>query len=267
MSIIEVKNLSCQRGAKNILKDINWRVNEQEHTLILGLNGSGKTTLLAAVSGYVGYTSGEVKLWNTLLTEENVLEQRRQVSFVSKSYFDRCYRKENTLNIVLSGLYGQLSERFGLTSADVVRAKRLLRGFGLRRKMDYPYDLLSQGQQQSVLICRALMVKPKLLLLDEPYSGLDLIARQFFLNMVEQIGEESKATIICVTHYMEEILPLFSHVVLLKKGMIYSQGRAKDVLTNNNLSGFFGENTTVYWQDGRFRLKIAAKHTAERIWQ
>lgn len=268
MSVLETKKLCIKRGVKNILKDIDWKIEDKEHTVLFGLNGCGKTTLLAAVSGYMGYTAGEVKLWGSNLCEDNALSLRRQIGFVSNSYFERCYKRENILSIVLSGCYGQLAERYDVTKENVLRAKHLLCSFGLRKKMDYPYDLLSRGQQQRVLIARALMVEPKLLLLDEPCSGLDMMAREFFLNTIEQIGQESRATIVCVTHYEEEILPLFSQVVLLKEGMIHSQGEKKKVLTSENLSDFFGEQTRVYWNEERVQIRMLKTYQADRsIWQ
>jgi len=268
MNVLEVQNLYSKRGIKNILKDISFSVGTKEHTILFGLNGCGKTTLLATIAGYMGYTSGEIKLWDQLMTEENTVSLRRQVGFVSNSYFDRCYRKENILSIVLSGLYGQLGERYSVSKYDAQRAKRMLKNFGLKEKMDYPYDLLSRGQQQRVLIARALIAKPKLLLLDEPYTGLDVMARQFFLNTIEQIALESDTTIICVSHYEEEILPIFTKALLMKNGVISKQGDIKSVFSNDILTDFFEKKTQVDWNENRMHFKISNSYHADKmIWE
>lgn len=268
MDVIATENLLVKRGVKNILNNINLNIKSKEHTILFGLNGCGKTSLLATLSGYMGYTSGEIRLNDELLTEHNVLSLRRQIGFVSNSYFDRCFKRENALNIVLSGLYGQLAERYDITSDDVLRAKHLLKSLGIKEKIAYPYDLLSRGQQQRVLIARALMVTPKILLLDEPCSGLDVLSRQYFLNTIKQIAAESEATIICATHYGEEILPLFNKAILLKKGEIFASGEIKQVLSGDVLSSFFQTPTICHRVNERMYIEIVGEYKMpSKIWR
>lgn len=253
---ITTNNLTVKRGVKTILNNICLNIEQGDHTILFGLNGSGKTSLLATISAYMGATSGEIFLFERQLTEENALELRQQIGFVSNSYFDRCYKRENAINIVLSGLFGQLAERSHITSADVLRAKHLLKDLGLKEKIAYPYDLLSRGQQQRVLIARALMIPPKILLLDEPCSGLDVLSRQYFLNTIKVISNESDATIVCATHYGEEILPFFKKAILLDKGKVFLFDNMDAVFTAKNLSSFFKAPTDCYWKNGRMYIEI-----------
>ena len=268
MAAITTENLLVKRGVKNILNNININIKSREHTILFGLNGCGKTSLLATISGYMGYTSGEIRINGELLSEQNVLKLRQQIGFVSNSYFDRCFKRENALNIVLSGLYGQLAERYDITSANVLRAKHLLKSLGIKEKIAYPYDLLSRGQQQRVLIARALMVSPKILLLDEPCSGLDVLSRQYFLNTIKQIADESDATIICATHYGEEILPFFSKAILLKKGEIFADGDIQQILSNDVLSEFFQSPTICHRVKERMYIEIVGDYKMPtQVWR
>ena len=98
-----------------------------EHTLLFGVNDCGKTSLLAMLSGYMAYTAGKIIINDQLLSEDNVLTVRKRIGFVSNSYFDRCYSRENVIDIVLSGLFGELGARYNVESADILRAKHLLK--------------------------------------------------------------------------------------------------------------------------------------------
>lgn len=267
MHAILTEKLLVKRGIKVILDEVNINIKPKEHTILFGLNGSGKTSLLASISGYMGATSGNIFLLGKKLTNENCLELRKQIGFVSNSYFDKCFKKENVINIVLSGLNGELAERWNVTSKDVRRAKHLLKAFNILEKSAYPYDLLSRGQQQRVLIARALMVPPKILLLDEPCTGLDVLSRQFFLNSIKNIANESDATIICATHYNEEILPLFSKAILLKSGKVIMQDTLENVFTSENMSKFFEVETNCQFKDCMIRMEINQKLSLpQKIW-
>jgi len=118
--------------------------------------------------------------------------------------------------------------------------------------MERPYQSLSQGERQKVLIARALMAEPELLILDEPCTGLDLFSREHLLDVIRQVASQTGGpTLIYVTHHVEEILPCFSHTLLLKKGEVYQSGLSSDVLTSKTLTQFFG--TTLKLEERRER--------------
>ena len=241
MTIIEAKELSHKQGSQYLLRDINWTVQPKEHWVVFGANGCGKTTLLSTIAGYRAHSHGELYLFGQPLTNETASRLRRQVGFVSSSYFNRCFRHESGLDIVLSAKFGGFGRYYGLTDHDVHKAKNLLNALGVSAKASYPYDLLSQGQQQRILLARALMAPPKLLLLDEPLTGLDIYARDFFLNTLREIEATTDVTIIYVTHHPEEILPFYQKALLLKKGTIFAQGAIEDMFQAATLSAFFGQ--------------------------
>ena len=174
------------------------------------MNGSGKTTLLSIIAGFRGYTSGSVNVFGSPYTEENILEKRKRVGWISSSFFDTYYQREAVLNIVLSGISGKLGmNRWAVTNDDIKRAKSLLIELGLKDKMHRTFDLLSKGERQNVLIARALISDPELLILDEPGTGLDVFAREYMLATVRALAANKERTIIYVTHYTEEILDIF----------------------------------------------------------
>ena len=260
MYVVEAKGLVTKRGVKTILNEINLKIRTGEHTILFGLNGCGKTTLLATICGYMGFSSGAIQLFGENLSEDNAVMLRKDVGFVSNSYFNRLYSRENVFNIVLGAVFGELSERCEVEKRHVLRAKHLLKSLGLKERMEYPYDLLSYGQQQRVLIARGLMVPPKLLILDEPCSGLDVLMRQYFLNTITEIADDSSTTIICTTHYPEEILPFYKRAILMKDGKIFATGKIEEVFSNQMLSAFFGQETICCWNEGRMHLNVVEKY-------
>ncbi len=213
-------------------------------------------------------TAGKIIINDQLLSEDNVLTVRKRIGFVSNSYFDRCYSRENVIDIVLSGLFGELGARYNVESADILWAKHLLKSLGLREKIAYPYDTLSRGQQQRVLIARALINQPELLLLDEPCSGLDVLSRQYFLNTIKQIAADEQTTIICATHYGEEILTFYQNVILLKNSHIFAQGKITDIFTDDIMSDFWGVETKCSHYAGQLRFEMANDYCMpQELWQ
>lgn len=253
--IIEVNKLSCRVGKKFLLKDISWKVAAGEHWTIFGLNGSGKTTLLSILAGYKMQTDGEVKAFGELYNDDNLLVFRKKIGLVSASCFDRYYREETALQIVLSGLFGTLGLDFDIADADVKRAKKLLCRVGLEEKIEQSYASMSKGERESVLIARALISNPEILILDEPCSGLDVTARDRVLHTIEDFAKQERMTIIYVTHYAEEVLPCFEHTLLLQQGKVYKKGCSRDIFTTECMTAFLGTNAEVQ-RDDHERMRI-----------
>lgn len=237
--VVRLNDLTCLAGNNALLSNIDWSVKKGEHWVVFGMNGSGKTTLLSIIAGFRDYSAGSVEVFGSPYTEENILEKRKRVGWISSSFFDKYYQRESVLNIVLSGISGKLGmNRWDVTNEDIKRAKRLLVELGLKEKMHRTFDLLSKGERQNVLIARALITDPELLILDEPGTGLDVFAREYMLATVKALAEDSKRTIIYVTHYTEEILNIFDKCLLLKNGKIYATGPSENLFTDEKMSEF-----------------------------
>lgn len=256
MSLVKAENLGLRKGSKEILKDINWEIHAGENWVLFGLNGCGKTTLLSILSGYQSGNEGCSYLFDEKLDKVNFMTLRNRIGFVSSSFFDRYLKKETVSDIVLAGKFGTLGIMGDISDEDVRKAKRYLRELGIEKKMRYPYDCLSKGQQQRVLIARALMNDPEILLLDEPCSGLDIIAREVFLHSIMSLAEEKNISIIYVTHHTEEILPFFNRAALMKNGELVAQGPLQEVFRSDVLGDFFGVKTDVLWTDKHFFINL-----------
>ncbi len=237
-SIVKIQNLNFKVGNRYLLHDINWEVKRGENWVIFGLNGSGKTTLLSIIAGFSGYSSGKVEIFGEEYGQ-NTINLRKKIGFISSSFFDKYYRKENTLNIVLSGSCGLLGINNSITDYSVIKAKYLLKELQIADKAAQPFCELSKGERQRVLIARALLSDPQLLILDEPCTGLDVVGRKQMLDIVEKLALKN-VTVIYVTHYLEEIVTEFDKCLFLKQGNIYRYGATQELLRQENLNSFLG---------------------------
>ncbi len=257
-SVLEVTGLRVQRGRTAILRGVDWRVAPGEHWVILGANGSGKTSLLKALTGFLSPTSGEISLLGKAYGESDWRELRLQIGVVTSAFTASIPPSEVTLDTVVSGKYAQLDLWHAGTRADRVAAKKLLGFIGLARLADREWAYLSQGERQRVLIARALMARPRLLILDEPCAGLDPVAREKFLTFVEQLARKRGApALVLVTHHVEEITPAFTHALLLRAGRVVAAGPRGAMLTSANLTTTFHSPLRLTRRAGRLRLDVA----------
>ena len=217
-----------------MLKKIDWDIKQHENWLLFGLNGCGKTTLLSVIAGYGNYTSGTVEVLDMAYSEDTTQQIRSKIGFVSSSFFTKYFKYETVLHVVLSGLTGTLGVNFKISNQDVIRVKKLLIELEVEDKANQPFQELSKGEQQKVLIARALVANPEILILDEPSTGLDLYARDKMLRFIKKIANED-ITIIYVTHYLEEVVADFDQCLVLKEGEIYAKGKTEEILKDGLL--------------------------------
>jgi iron complex transport system ATP-binding protein len=255
--VVEMKHVSWRREQRLILDDINWEIQKGEHWCLVGLNGSGKTSILDLINGYHWPTSGEISVLGKRFGETDLRELRKEIGWVSTSMQQRLHGYDTIENVVLSGKYASVGIYEKPAEEDYVQVRELLEQWKCGHLLGRIYQTLSQGEKQKVLIGRALMAKPKLLILDEPCTGLDIFAREQVLTMIDQIANRPDApTLIYVTHHIEEILPCFTHTFLLKKGKVAQKGLSKDVLTQEILSEFFQTSLSVEQKSGRSWLML-----------
>ena len=255
--ILCISNLRLERGDTVILDGIDWRVDPGQHWVILGPNGSGKTTLLAAITGYKTPTDGDIQLLGQTFGESHWPELRKKIGLVSSALNKLMAPAEPALETIISGKYAMIDLWHPPTPADRRAARAILKRIECLPLADRPWQHLSQGERQRILIGRALMAKPKLLILDEPCAGLDPVAREHFLQFLNRLARQPKApALVLVTHHVEEIMPAFTHALLLKEGKVCANGPLKKTLTSKNLSTSFGNAVKLERKNGRYTLKV-----------
>ncbi len=252
-------NLCIERDGTVILSGVNWRVNAGEHWVILGANGSGKTSLLSALTGYLMPTAGEISLLGETYGQSDWRELRKKVGIVSSSVRQMMADDEPALETVASGKYAMIDFWGRVTRSEKAAASKLLRQVECEYLTDRPWQVLSQGERQRVLVARALMAKPRVLILDEPCAGLDPAAREHFLQFLQRLGlQKNSPTLVLVTHHVEEIMPVFSQVLMLKSGKVLVNGETPDVLNSKNLSIAFGARTRLKKSGNRYTLAVTS---------
>lgn len=255
--LINLTHLSKIKRGKEILKDISWQIQPGEKWLLYGLNGAGKSTLLNILNGYVFATSGTVELFQMEPGKVGYSADRvrQHIGFVSHQLMNRFQEGETVLDIVISGAYQSIGVFQTVTAEVEKQAYQLLSEVGMGAFSEAYYGTLSTGEQQRVLIARALMGQPSMLILDEPASGLDFIARETLLSALEQLYiQRPELSVIYVTHFVEELTPHMTHALLLRDGQCFKKREIRDVLNETVLSQFFHRPVHLKQHEDRYAL-------------
>jgi iron complex transport system ATP-binding protein len=236
--LISIEDVGYRQQGTDILSDINWRLAHGQHWAVLGPNGSGKTTLLRIACGYLWPTSGRVlRLGEELI---DLGELRRSIGWISSGMIADIPASDTGLETVVSGRLAQFGLKrlpeYGPTARDYDDAAAELKRLGCESLAEKTFGILSQGERQQVLIARARMARPLLLVLDEPCAGMDPGVRERFLAWLhEQLANPDTPTVILVTHHIEEIVPGFANTLVLSGGSIHSAGPTHDVVTRETI--------------------------------
>ena len=255
--VLSVKKLRYERGTRLILDDVNWKVGAGEHWVILGPNGCGKTSLINLLTGYDMATAGEIRVGDAEFGAADWREVRKQIGLVASTLTFYLESGESVIDAVASGRDAMINLIEDPKPGLVREARSLLRRIGCEYLADSRWGVLSQGERQKILICRALMAKYRVLILDEPCAGLDPVAREHFLNWLQSLAMKRGApSLVLVTHHVEEILPCFNRVLLLKSGRVLAAGEKESVLTSANLSMAYGAKVKLAKPADRYRLSV-----------
>ena len=256
--VLEMTGVSLWRGTTRILDDVSWRVRPGEHWVVLGANGSGKTSLLSALTGYLPPSAGEMVVLGRRYRQYDWQQLRTRIGLVSSSVRQRVPDGETAFETVLSGR-DALIGYWGRPEAEALAAARaVLEQVECAPLGGRAWGYLSQGERQRVLVGRALMAAPDLLVLDEPCAGLDPAAREHFVRFVQRLGSAPAApTLVLVTHHVEEIVPAFTHALVLKAGRVLAAGPIRTTLTARTLSEAFDAAVRLRRREGRLTMNIA----------
>lgn len=252
--LIDFENISFIRDGRHLLKDITWKVELDERWVIIGPNGAGKTTLIRLASAEEFPSRGKVWLMGEQVGKTDMRDLRSMIGISSAALGNRIPETEKVLDLVVSAGYAILGRwREEYEELDLDRAAEILEQVGAMHLGDRTWGTLSEGERKRVLVARALMANPELLLLDEPGAGMDLGGREDLVAYLGTLAMDADApAIVMITHHVEEIPLGFTHALLLDEGEIVAQGLIEDVLTSENLTKTFHQSIRVDQIQGRF---------------
>ena len=240
MTVWELENSSDRRVP--VLTDVSWEVAAGEQWAVLGPNGAGKSTLIDVAAGMRHPSRGVVSILGETVGRVDLRTLREHIGHVDVKTEEAFSPRRTALEVVLTGVTGTiqvLGERIG--GAELERAASLLAQFGCANVARHSFAACSQGERRRVLLARALMRRPPLLLLDEPADGLDLPSREALLAAVASLAADPPApAVVTVTHHLEELPVTTTHALLLSGGRVVARGAAPDVLADEPLSSCFG---------------------------
>lgn len=253
--MISLQNVSLRlEEGTEILHNIDLELKKNEHWALIGRNGSGKSKLLEVICGYQRPSSGTITRFGETLPD--LRETRKRIGYVASYLKSRIADYNTVLDIVLGGhfgsigLYDETDSQLAGHAADLLHLTGLV-GFEGRR-----FVTLSDGEKQRVLSARAFMIKPDLVIFDEPTAGLDILSREQLLGSLGSIVTATGASLVYVTHHVEEITPLFTHCALMDRGrMIYSGILDRNVL-ENKIPPLFDGKVTVFYENDRWFSRV-----------
>jgi iron complex transport system ATP-binding protein len=289
MPVLALSNIRFFRDQRPILTDLSWSVAPGQIAAVVGPNGCGKSTLLRLISGYLWPSSGSIQLLGHTLGEYPTAKLRARIGLVEAQAVYPFDDEMTALDVVCSGYFGTLTLGYVTPPEPTVEhwahARHCLAQVALGDRADQLYSTLSTGQRMRVLIARALVKKPELVLFDEPTAGLDLPAREAvlatlirlhqaphsahpdpILNSEFRIQNSSPPAIIIVTHHLDELLPGTSNILLLNAGGgVQAIGRPEEVLTDARMSAAFNWPIQVKQQDGRYYAHVDPQSWSELL--
>lgn len=242
----------------SLLVDISWRVDRGEHWVMLGPNGAGKTTLLHLAAADSHPSEGTVDVLGRRLGATDMRTLREDIGLVDSWTARAIPSRRPVLETIESGAFNSIAlQHRRLEPRHVDRARQLLQALGLEELATRRFGDCSQGERQRVLLARALMPNPELLLLDEPAAGLDLPSREQLISALTSMARNDRAlTTVTVTHHLEEIPPTATHALLLRDGRALASGPIEAALTTETVSECFGLAVDVNRRSDRWTATI-----------
>lgn len=252
---VDLRGVTVMKAGKELITDIDWQVEAGGRWVLFGPNGAGKTTLLQVVSTYQFPARGAASVLGERMGRTDVRRLRPRIGYVGPAPAALVRRRLPCRDIVVTGRHASFVDTrwHHYTEADWESANRQMELMGVSEMAGREFASLSNGEMKRVLIARALMARPDLLLLDEPGGGLDLGARERLIDSLSGMAErEEGITVILVTHHVEEIPPGFDRMLILAEGRVRAAGPIEQVLTGETLTAVYGMPLAVRSSEGRY---------------
>lgn len=245
--LIDFRGVTFSRGGRDLVGPIDWQVELDERWVIVGPNGAGKTTLVRMAAAEAFPTSGTAFIIGEQIGRTDMRDLRAQIGISSSSLSNRIPPEEKAGDLVISAGYavlGRWMEEYD--ELDRAQATEILEQVGALHLFNRTWGTLSEGERKRVLVARAMMTNPELLILDEPGAGMDLGGREDLVGYLGDLALDPDApAIVMITHHVEEIPYGFTHALLLDEGSVIAQGLIDDVLTSENVSKAFHQPISV----------------------
>ncbi|MCH4159280.1 MAG: ATP-binding cassette domain-containing protein [Bifidobacterium minimum] len=233
---VEIRGVSLRRQGRTIIRDVDLTVMPGEKWILFGPNGIGKSTIVRMMATRLHPTEGTVSILGNALGKVDVFSYRHRIGLSSAELSRSFPPDEDPLDVVLTALTattGRWRETF--TPDDVAKARTLLSRFAVSYVEGKRLFRLSEGERTRVLVCRALMADPDLLILDEPTTGLDLGGREIALQALSRIGMDGGSrAVVLVTHRLEEIPRGFDHIAIMGRDDMDGNGNGNGAITDDD---------------------------------
>nr|WP_233195679.1 ABC transporter ATP-binding protein [Corynebacterium sp. 13CS0277] len=264
--VINFRDVTFVRSGKTLLGPVSWQVELDERWVILGPNGAGKTTLIRLAGAEKFPSSGRAMIMGEQVGKTDMRDLRTMIGMSSAALAHRIPDQETVADLVVSAGYAILGRwREDYDGMDYDQAVDTLERVGALHLRDRTWGTLSEGERKRVLVARALMTNPELLLFDEPAAGLDLGGREDLVGHLSELALDPDApAMVMITHHVEEIPAGFTHAMLLDEGSVVAQGLIDDVLTSENLTRAFHQRIELTQVDGRYFAYRASQGGAHR---
>ncbi len=242
--VINIENADVYLKRNKILNNINLKIKKGEKCFILGANGAGKTTLIKTILGYIFPKYGaKVEVFGQEFGKTDLNEVRKSIAWISPFLTETFEFGMTGTNVVLSGLEGFLGFYRKASKDELQIVEKLLASLNALHLANKNIKEMSSGEQMKIMIARALISKPKLMILDEPNVFLDIKEKESLLKTIEKIAlKNPDLTMIFISQRIEDILPIFDYGIILKNGEIHSKGIRHEILTEENLNKIFDLN-------------------------
>ncbi|ABM13619.1 MULTISPECIES: ABC transporter ATP-binding protein [Mycolicibacterium] len=257
--VLELADVTFRRNGKQIIDGISLTVNEGEHWALLGPNGAGKSTLLGFCAAVTFPTSGTVRILGEQMGRVDLAKLRHHIGHVNPRH--QLQYSLTVRDVVMTGITATIDTpmRWTASSQESARADAMIAAVGLAHKADDVWPTLSQGERGRTLIARALIAEPRLLLLDEPSTGLDVAAREQLLETIDSLDQtHPEVASILVTHHLEELPITTTHALLISEGRTVASGPARETISTETVSEAFAHPVVVGFDEGRWTARAKA---------
>lgn len=256
-NIIDFESIYAGYDISPVLNNINLKINSNQHWVILGANGSGKSTLIKLMSNDL-YPNTKRPFKKEIFGKEiwDIFELKKNLGIITNDlhiYFKTNGKSLSTHDVIVSGFFSSAKKHQNITKQQLQKVAEVLEFLEISKIKEKKVHQMSTGELRRCIIGRALIHNPKAFILDEPTVGLDIKAQKNFIKIIQKLSK--KASIILVTHHVEEIFPEITHAALVHNQTIFKQGKKENILNSANLSEIFGIKIKLQKENDRYFIQ------------